>query len=65
MRLTLKTLSYGTVHIVVATTIAYLLTGNLAVSLGIGLIEPVAQTVVYALHEKLWERPVNAPLQSA
>jgi uncharacterized membrane protein len=56
MKLFLKTLSYGMTHIVVATTIAYILTGNLAAAVGIGLIEPVVQTGVFALHDWLWER---------
>lgn len=55
-RLAAKTVSYGIVHIVVATAVAYALTGNLAVSIGIGLIEPIVQTVVFSIHEFLWER---------
>lgn len=56
MRLLLKTLSYGVTHIVVATAVAYALTGNLLVALGIGLIEPIVQTGVFAVHDWLWER---------
>jgi uncharacterized membrane protein len=55
MRLLLKTASYGVVHIVVATAVAYALTGNLAVALSIGLIEPIVQTFVFSLHDWLWE----------
>lgn len=55
MRLLLKTLSYGATHIAVATTVAYLLTGDLLVAVGLGLIEPIVQTGVFALHEQLWE----------
>jgi uncharacterized membrane protein len=62
MRLALKTLSYGVLHVGVATTVAYALTGNLVTALGIGLLEPVVQTGVFAVHEWLWERkPVAAP----
>lgn len=56
MRLAAKTLSYATMHVGIATTLAYLLTGNWAISLGIGLIEPLVQTVAFPLHEWLWER---------
>ena len=56
MRLAVKTVSYGTVHICVATGIAYLLTGNFAAALGIGLLEPVVQSGVYAVHEHIWQR---------
>ena len=55
MRLAMKTGSYGIIHIAVATGVAYALSGDLAVALGIGLLEPVVQTVVFAIHEKLWE----------
>lgn len=59
MRLALKTGSYGLTHIVVATGVAYVLTGNLAAAIGIGLIEPVIQTGVFTVHEYLWESRKN------
>ena len=55
MRLAMKTASYGVIHVTVATGVAYLLTGNFTAALGIGLIEPIIQTGVFAVHEKLWE----------
>lgn len=55
MRLALKTTSYGITHITVATAVAYVLTGNLAAAIGIGLIEPIIQTGVFSVHEYLWE----------
>lgn len=55
MRLLTKTASYGLTHIVVATGVAYALTGNLAAALGIGLLEPIIQTGVFTVHEWLWE----------
>ena len=61
MRLAMKTTSYGITHIVVATAVAYALTGNLAVAIGIGLIEPIVQTGVFSLHEYLWEHRNNRP----
>ena len=56
MRLMLKTLSYGLVHVTVAVTVAYLITDNMAIALSIGLIEPIVQTGVFAVHDYLWER---------
>ncbi|MBP2157698.1 MULTISPECIES: DUF2061 domain-containing protein [Asticcacaulis] len=56
MRLVAKTLSYATMHVVIASTLAYLLTGNWAIALGIGLLEPLVQTLAFPLHEWLWER---------
>ena len=55
MRLLLKTLSYGTLHIIVAVAIAYMITGNLTMAISIGLIEPIVQTGVFAIHDYLWE----------
>lgn len=56
MRLAAKTLTYAVAHVAVATTVAWILTDNFAAALGIGLIEPIVQTGVFALHEHLWER---------
>lgn len=64
MRLALKTASYGALHIIVATAVAYSLTGDWAVALGIGLIEPIVQTGVFAVHDWLWEgRGKGQPLK--
>ena len=61
MHILLKTISYGIIHIVVATLVAYSLTGNMAVALGIGLIEPIVQTFVFSVHELIWEKKVSLP----
>lgn len=55
MRTLLKTLSYGVTHVTVATTLAYYLSGNWAIALSIGLLEPAVQTGVFYVHENLWE----------
>lgn len=56
-----KTLTYSLMHMSVAITVGYLITGNLAVAVGIGLIEPMVQTVFYHLHEAAWSRAGVAP----
>lgn len=56
MRILAKTLSYSVMHITIAVTLAYILTGNIAIALGIGILEPVVQSVAFPLHEWLWER---------
>lgn len=61
MRLFLKTCSYGAVHFIVATAVAYALTRDIAISLGIGIIEPLVQTVVFAVHDHLWEGKGKQP----
>lgn len=52
----MKTLTYGIMHIVVATGLAYVITGSWAIAISIGLLEPVVQTVFFYMHERVWER---------
>jgi uncharacterized membrane protein len=52
----LKTMTFATLHFGVAFTVAYALTGSLAVATGIGLIEPLANTVAFYFHERAWRR---------
>jgi uncharacterized membrane protein len=56
MRMLMKTGSYAVTHFAVAVGVAYAMTGDWRVALGIGLVEPAVQTVAYAFHEKIWER---------
>lgn len=56
MRTICKTGSYGVMHLVVAVSVAFALTGDWVIALSIGLIEPLVQTLFYALHERVWER---------
>jgi len=51
-----KTVTYGVMHFVVAVTVAYALTQNWRVSLAIGIIEPLVQTVFFTVHDRLWTR---------
>jgi uncharacterized membrane protein len=52
----MKTLSFAALHFGVAFTVAYALTGSVAVAAGIGLIEPIANTVAFYFHERAWRR---------
>jgi uncharacterized membrane protein len=52
----MKTLSFATLHFGVAFGVAYALTGSVAVATGIGLIEPLANTVAFFFHERAWRR---------
>jgi len=49
-----KTASYSSMHLVVAVTVAYLLSGDWRIALGIGIVEPLVQTVAYTIHERVW-----------
>ena len=56
MRTVAKTSTYFAMHLVVAVTVAYALSGDWAVALSIGILEPAVQAVFFALHERVWER---------
>lgn len=51
-----KTATYGVMHMLVAILVAYLISGNLIVALGIGIIEPIVQTIFYNIHENAWSK---------
>ncbi len=51
-----KTLSFALVHMIVAFSVVYLMTGSWALGGAVALIEPAANTVAYFFHEKVWER---------
>lgn len=51
-----KTGSYSAMHLTVAIAVAYGLTGDWRVALGIGIVEPLVQTVAYTIHERLWSK---------
>jgi uncharacterized membrane protein len=51
-----KTISFGALHMTVAFSVAYVLSGSLLVGGAIALVEPMINTVVYFFHEKVWER---------
>ncbi len=51
-----KTLSFALVHMVVAFSVVYLMTGSWALGGAVALIEPAVNTVAYFFHEKVWER---------
>jgi uncharacterized membrane protein len=52
----LKPFTYSTMHLVVAVSVAFVLTGDWKIALGVGLIEPVVQTFAYMAHEHVWNR---------
>ncbi|MFN3512169.1 MAG: DUF2061 domain-containing protein [Phenylobacterium sp.] len=56
MRTLKKTISYSLTHLTVAVAVAYGLTQDWRAALAIGLIEPIFQTVAFAVHERVWER---------
>ena len=51
-----KPVTYSLMHLTVAISVAYALTRDWRIALGVGVIEPMVQTVAYMLHEKAWSR---------
>ncbi|MCB1743808.1 MAG: DUF2061 domain-containing protein [Gammaproteobacteria bacterium] len=51
-----KTSSFALVHLCVAFTVGYLMTGDVLVGGALALVEPAINTVAYHLHEKAWQR---------
>ena len=49
-----KPVTYSLMHLTVAIGVAYALTRDWRIALGVGVIEPMVQTVAYMLHEKAW-----------
>lgn len=49
-----KTASYSAMHLTVAVAVAYALSGDWRIALSIGIVEPMVQTVAYAVHERVW-----------
>jgi uncharacterized membrane protein len=50
-----KTITFAMLHMTVAFSVAYVLSGSLLVGGAIALVEPAINTVVYFFHEKVWD----------
>lgn len=61
-----KTGTFAILHFTVAFGIAYLLTGSVAIAGALALLEPLANTVAFLLHERAWARftPPTTPSAS-
>ncbi|MEC3951282.1 DUF2061 domain-containing protein [Sphingobium sp. HWE2-09] len=51
----IKTGTYLTIHLTVGFTVAYLMTGSLALAGGIALVEPMINAVAFFFHEQAWK----------
>ena len=65
-----KTVTFTVMHISVAFTIVYVMTGDFMVGGAVAIVEPLVNSVAYFFHERLWERrrlkraePPSAALQ--
>lgn len=53
---TVKTLTYCLMHFTVAIIVAYAISGNWALALSIGIVEPLVQTGFFNMHERSWNK---------
>jgi uncharacterized membrane protein len=56
----MKTATYYVLHITVAASVAYAVTGQLWAALTLSLLEPTVQAVAYFFHERAWARWAQA-----
>jgi uncharacterized membrane protein len=52
----LKTFTYLAIHLTVAFSVGYVLTGSVTIAGGFALIEPCLNAVAFFFHEKAWKR---------
>ena len=60
-----KTASFAVIHMGVAFSVGYLMTGDIAIGGALALVEPACNTVAYYFHEKLWLRKEWPPEMGA
>ena len=62
----IKTATYLSIHLTVGFTVAYLMTGSVALAGGIALIEPMINAVAFFFHEQAWKKIIaGKSIQSA
>lgn len=52
-----KSASFGVMHLGIAFTVAYALTGSVAIAGAITFVEPVANTVAHYFFDRYWDHP--------
>lgn len=60
-----KSAAFGVVHLVVAFTVGYALTGSIAIAGAITLVEPVANTVAHYFFDRWWMRREQRRVQAS
>lgn len=54
LRSVLKAISWRIIAVIILTTIAWIVTGDVTLSLTIGIIDVAIKIVIYYLHERMW-----------
>ncbi len=51
-----KTFTYLSLHLTIGFSVAYVMTGSVALAGGIAIVEPCINAVAFFFHEKAWQR---------
>ncbi|MDO9362521.1 MAG: DUF2061 domain-containing protein [Sphingopyxis sp.] len=57
----IKTFTYLTIHLTIGFSVAYAMTGSVALAGGIAIVEPCINAVAFFFHEKAWKRVSAKP----
>ena len=57
----IKTLTYLSLHLTIGFSVAYVMTGSVALAGGIAIVEPCINAVAFFFHEKAWQRAGARP----
>lgn len=52
-----KTLAFGAIHLVIAVTVGWLLTGSFVLASTLAIVEPLCNTVAHYFFDRWWQRP--------
>lgn len=55
LRSLLKAVTYRITGTITTAVIVFVVTGEIAVAMAVGIVEPVAKIIIYYCHERLWE----------
>ena len=55
-----RTVYFGILHFIIATSVLYVLTGDFLLGSMIALIEPSVNTVAFYFHERAWAKKMSA-----
>jgi len=53
-----KSMAFGVVHVIIAFSVVYAVTGSLAVAGALTVIEPLVNTVAHFFFDRWWGHPV-------
>lgn len=51
-----KTLAFGAIHLVIAVTVGWLLTGSFVLASALAIVEPLVNTVAHYFFDRWWQR---------